>query len=250
MRDECIYSKYARYFDLLYPHDKYERQANILDAVFARYSNRKISHILDLACGTGSLANLLVKRGYAVTGLELSKEMIAIAQSKVPELHAVQGRLEEFPIRGSYDAITCVSALNYLESAGALEELFAHCSESLVDGGLLIIQNALVRGRSHKFGQLHVNTFSNGSISLAKFGTWDLDEATNECQAKFCILLKQHGHTKFDIDLHRLRVFSTGEITSALQKSGLQPYVLDEKTLAPYLKSTAPALFVGRKIVS
>jgi SAM-dependent methyltransferase len=42
------------------------------------------SHILDLCCGTGRLAQALVARGYQVTGLDGSQEMIGFARKNAP----------------------------------------------------------------------------------------------------------------------------------------------------------------------
>ena len=41
---------------------------------------------VDLACGTGSVAAILAKRGLAVTGVDMSEEMLTVAQQKCCDL--------------------------------------------------------------------------------------------------------------------------------------------------------------------
>src|SRR5690242_33383 len=41
--------------------------------------------VLDLACGTGSVLEELLKRGYAAEGADASAPMLAVAREKLPE---------------------------------------------------------------------------------------------------------------------------------------------------------------------
>lgn len=42
------------------------------------------AHVLDLGCGSGRDAQVFVERGFRVTGVDLSKNLIALAQAVVP----------------------------------------------------------------------------------------------------------------------------------------------------------------------
>ena len=44
------------------------------------------SSILDVPCGAGRISIELARRGYAVTGIDLSTELLELAQSKAREL--------------------------------------------------------------------------------------------------------------------------------------------------------------------
>lgn len=52
------------------------------DALMGRLLPEAPARVLDMGCGTGSLSVLLAERGYAVTGLDLSPKMLAVAQDK------------------------------------------------------------------------------------------------------------------------------------------------------------------------
>jgi SAM-dependent methyltransferase len=82
MSNAVFRQEYADQYDLLY-HDKdYEAECDLLEEVFRRYGSGPVKTILDLGCGTGNHALPLARRGYQVTGIDLSEEMLAHARRK------------------------------------------------------------------------------------------------------------------------------------------------------------------------
>ncbi len=76
--------EYSKAYDLLYREKDYDRECDFLETIF-RKSGRKVQSVLDLGCGTGGHAVILGKRGYKVTGVDRSAEMIGIAEKKSKE---------------------------------------------------------------------------------------------------------------------------------------------------------------------
>ena len=75
--------EYADLYDLLYSDKDYEAECDLVEEVFRRYSTARIHTILDLGCGTGNHAHILARRGYQITGVDRSNEMLARANQKV-----------------------------------------------------------------------------------------------------------------------------------------------------------------------
>jgi SAM-dependent methyltransferase len=83
MKTKVFGKEYADRYDTLY-HDKdYEEECNLIEEAFRSYADEPVKSILDLGCGTGNHAMPLARRGYQVTGVDRSLEMIEHAKTKL-----------------------------------------------------------------------------------------------------------------------------------------------------------------------
>lgn len=98
------------------------------------------NNILELACGTGDLAVFLAKEGFTVTGLDLSEEMLSVADQKAfdnkVEIAFLQGDMRELPEINAFDGVTCYSdSLCYLKSEEEVLQAFKGVYSNLKVGG-------------------------------------------------------------------------------------------------------------------
>lgn len=95
--------------------------------------------ILDLCCGTGQMIPPLVERGFAVTGLDGSADMLRFARQNAPGTEFVQGDARDFRFDEAFDGVLCTSAsLNHMSSLGDLRQVFDCVQRSLRDGGVFV----------------------------------------------------------------------------------------------------------------
>ena len=97
--------------------------------------------MLDLACGTGTLALLMAERGYDVLGLDRSTGMLAEARRKAAADGAAvrfeQGDMRDFTLPAPVDLATCCyDTLNYLTDAADLARCFQSVARALRSDGL------------------------------------------------------------------------------------------------------------------
>jgi demethylmenaquinone methyltransferase/2-methoxy-6-polyprenyl-1,4-benzoquinol methylase len=82
--------------------------------------------VLDVATGTGLVAAELLARGFDVTGLDQSPDMLARARARFgPRVELVESSAEALPFdEGSFDHLTVTSLLRYVDDpADTLKEL-------------------------------------------------------------------------------------------------------------------------------
>jgi SAM-dependent methyltransferase len=92
---------------------------------------------LDAACGTGRHTSYLAERGFDVSGIDASPEMLAIARAKVPRAKFEIGDVTRLAFGAStFDLVVCALALDHVSNlAGAIGE-FARVTRS---GGRIVI---------------------------------------------------------------------------------------------------------------
>jgi SAM-dependent methyltransferase len=94
------------------------------------------ARILDLCCGTGQLADLLTKRGFRVTGIDGSKEMVALARKNAPRAEFRVADVRSFRLPPDYDAaLSTYDSLNHVMTLEELESVFRNVRAALKDGG-------------------------------------------------------------------------------------------------------------------
>ena len=99
--------------------------------------------VLDLGCGTGSLTELLARKGYDMIGLDNAQEMLQIAMEKrersgLPILYLLQD-MREFELYGTVGAVVSVcDSLNYLLEEEDILQTFRQVNNYLYPQGIFI----------------------------------------------------------------------------------------------------------------
>ncbi len=101
------------------------------------------SRILDAGCGTGSYSVELAKRGYAVTGLDASAELISLARAKAGKAMVTVtfrvGDILKLPSRAGYDGILCRGVLNDIIDGPSRQQALFSLAHALRKGGILVL---------------------------------------------------------------------------------------------------------------
>ena len=94
------------------------------------------ARILDLCCGTGQLAAVLTQRGYRVTGLDSSGEMLRYARENAPGAEFSVADARDFRLADRVDAVICThDSLNHILSVEELGGAFRCARAALAPGG-------------------------------------------------------------------------------------------------------------------
>ncbi|MFQ5694321.1 MAG: class I SAM-dependent methyltransferase, partial [Nitrospinota bacterium] len=99
--------------------------------------------MVDLACGTGRLANLFAAKGWTVVGVDLSKDMLALAEKNSRKTRAnikyVRGDMRKWSKAKFADLVTCAyDSLNHLPTKSDLQKVFRNVYRTLKPGGIFL----------------------------------------------------------------------------------------------------------------
>lgn len=129
------------YYHILYQHRDNEEAAFFIDTLVRNLNIKQGEKILDLACGKGRHSIYLNKKGFDVTGVDLSEQNIALAKKYENDtLH-----FEVHDMRDVYQPDTYQYIFNLFTSFGYLDTKEANLNvikttvESLKVGGKLLI---------------------------------------------------------------------------------------------------------------
>lgn len=99
-----------------------------LQRVYELIEDRSGGTVLDVGCGPGVTVEHLVKRGFEVYGVDISKEMVTECQKQfghLPAAHFSVGKIEalEFP-DAFFDVVLCMGVVEYVDDdAVAVKEM-------------------------------------------------------------------------------------------------------------------------------
>jgi SAM-dependent methyltransferase len=129
------YAGFARFYDRIMG-DRSEEIGRIESYIGRHRPGAK--SLLELGCGTGAILSGLAG-SLAVTGVDRSPEMLAIAADRVPAARLVRADMTNFKLPVAFDVVICVfDTLNHLPTFDAWLALFDRVHEHLADGGLFI----------------------------------------------------------------------------------------------------------------
>ncbi|MBP0723751.1 class I SAM-dependent methyltransferase [Bacillus sp. RG28] len=136
------YNRFATLYDGLMQDVPYDSWLKFLEDAFRDLGLTNPS-IVDIGCGTGTLPILLAKKGYSVTGIDLSEEMLSMAMEKAEqEKVTIPFYMQNMMELEGFENIDCISilcdSLNYLQSEEEVAMTFQKVHESLKSGGLFI----------------------------------------------------------------------------------------------------------------
>jgi SAM-dependent methyltransferase len=180
--------------------------------------------LLDVGCGTGKSFLPLLRRGWEVTGCDISPSMLERAREKA----GAQARLEvadmrELPVFGEFDLAWCLDdAINYLLSEEELVRALGGMRSNLAPTGLAAFDvNTLLVYRTF-FAE--TETVERGGRRLVWRGQVAADvEPGSICESTLEVTsLEPVEGAEAAVHSHLQRHFPEAEVLAALERAGLE----------------------------
>ena len=148
------YMDFARVYDIFMDDTPYEEWCDCLVGLLEKYRDNDIgvinpnlqqehNSILDLGCGTGTLTELLARRGYDMIGIDNAQEMLQIAMDKRDrsglDILYLQQDMRSFELYGAVGAVVSVcDSINYLLEEEDVVQTFRLVNNYLLPDGIFI----------------------------------------------------------------------------------------------------------------
>ena len=216
------YDALAASYDSLMADGDYRRRAAFL-ARRLRKSPIPAATVLDLACGTGTLACLLARRGYQVLATDSSEEMLTQAAAKAEALEKNRPLflLQPMPrlrLAQPVDAVvSTLDSLNYLTAERDLRETFRRVRRWLRPGGLFLFDVNTPYKLRRMDGQMYMD---EGEESFCVWRTF-FSPKKQICTYQVDLFrLRPDGAWDRRFEEHRERAWSEETLREALLEAG------------------------------
>ena len=190
----------------------------------------------DLACGTGSVALLLAQRGLQVTAVDMSWEMLMVAQQKAADADVypqfVCQKLQELQLPRGVDLAVCaLDSIDYILDPEDCKEAIRRVYKALNPGGCFIFDV----NTPDKLRAMDGQVFLDEDEDVYCVWRGEFDEATNICSYGMDLFQRQGGVWHRSFEEHKEYAYSADQLVSYLRQAGFTSIAVyaDRKFAAP-----------------
>lgn len=235
------YTDFAMVYDTFMDETPYEQWCEFLMELFRKYGAQKDdtrqensavmdnlrqerNTVLDLGCGTGTLTELLARRGYDMIGVDLSEEMLRIAVDKREKsgldiLYLCQD-MRELELYGTVGAAVSVcDSVNYLLEEDDVVQTFRLVNNYLYPEGLFIFDFNTI----YKYAEIIGDTTIAENREECSFiweNTYYEEERINEYDLTIFVREEGDRYRRFQ-ETHLQRGYSLKEMRGMVEAAGL-----------------------------
>jgi len=220
--------EYAPWYDLIYEDKDYVAEAAFVEQQLHRHGAGS-GTLLDLGCGTGMHAIEFARRGWIVTGIDLSEKMIDRAKARLSHSLRVSFRQGDVCRAGGerdFDAvISLFHVASYQTSTSRLESMIATARAALKPGGILLFDYWYGEAVLAQGVQTRVKVIERPPLRLTRIAQPAHDEANALVEVKYTLFCEDMvlSTIKRVEETHLLRYWFPLEVDSSLRASGLDP---------------------------
>ncbi len=224
-----VFGKYSDYYNLLYKDKDYAAEAEYIHNLIQRYDPSAKS-VLNLGCGTGGHDFPLARKKYEMTGVDMSNEMLAVANSQLLTLnlqpsaiHFVQGDIRKIRIERIFDVvISLFHVMSYQTTNDDIMATLDTVRGHLKDDGLFIFDfwygPAVLTDRP----AVRVKRLEDEELSVYRIATPVIHLNENIVDVNYEVLIEDRKTKMLDKlqEIHNMRYFFLPELEFILTTAG------------------------------
>jgi ubiquinone/menaquinone biosynthesis C-methylase UbiE len=242
------YSRYAEIYDL--DQTYFSRETALYLPRLLKRRGWYGTRILDLACGTGTLAIELARQGYQVWGVDLSADMLRQAEKKATQSRfAVPFRrqdMRQLQLNETFDLVTCAyDSMNYILELSEIAEICRRVYRHLDPGGIFYFDMNSLHSLANIWGT-KVEA-EDDAMPYIWTSTWEPETQLSSLQATFFVR-KGELYERIS-EIHIERGYAREDVLRVMAEAGFS----DGEALAwgeeyPANDLTERIAFIGMKV--
>lgn len=223
-----IFNKYAEFYDILYKEKDYEAECDFLESIFNKYRDKSIKNLLDVGCGTGGHVFHLSQRGYKITGVDISADMLKIAKRKAQKLNLnikfKKGDMRNLNLNFLFDAaISMFSVMSYQTTNEDVAKALRSVRKHIKPNGLFIFDfwfgPAVITLKPSE----RIKIINKNKDSIFRLASPVLNLLKQIVEVKYTILRIRDDHVMNLVgETHLMRHFYPQEIELFLKENGFE----------------------------
>ncbi len=220
-----VFEKYAQYYDLLYQDKPYDQEAGYVDSLI-RARLGSASSLLDLGCGSGRHARGFVQRGYQITGVDQSEQMLQAARDNLngSDVSFHQGDVRSVRLQKRFDVVVSLfHVMCYVTTNDDLKAGFRTVADHLNPGGLFIFDLWYGPAVLHQAPEVRVKRIDDRQVQITRIAIPHLLVNDNCVEVKYRLFVRDRKTDQIDefAEHHRVRYLFLPEIHELLASAGL-----------------------------
>ncbi len=232
-----MYRDFAAVYDTFMDNTPYEFWGERLDGLIRKYGVSKPERdaedvmdsernlLVDLGCGTGTLTELMYRKGYDMIGVDRSESMLNAAMEKKDrsgsEILYLQQDMRELDLYSTVGTVFSVcDSLNYILEEEELLTVFSLVENYLFPGGLLIFDF----NTDYKYREVIGNATiaeNREDCSFIWENIYDIEEEINEYDLTLFVR-ETDGRFRRFTETHLQRGYTSEQMSSLVRKAGLE----------------------------
>jgi ubiquinone/menaquinone biosynthesis C-methylase UbiE len=227
--------------------------AEILPAIIENYKIPNTGSLLDVACGEGSFALSMAEKGWQVTGIDQSDEMLRLAnhraaQSKT-DVTFINQDMRFLDFANKFELATCwFDSLNYMLTADDLQSTINNVARALKPGGWFLFDMNTTYGLAVKWQKVRCYV-QQETPDLLELHRTSYDFEHHKACLKITWFVRDGNTWERFEEKHVERAFSIHEIEACLAYAGFK--VIDKfgslSDLTPVMPNSNRVWFIAHK---
>jgi SAM-dependent methyltransferase len=220
-----VFNEYARYYDLLYRDKDYACEAEYVHKLIQTHAPGARS-ILNLGCGSGRHDRELEKRGYRITGVDLSEEMLTAARRAAEgsqQLAYHHGDIRTVRLDEKFDVvISLFHVMSYQTTDDDLLAALRTANEHLNPDGLFVFDCWYGPGVLTDRPAVRVKELEDDALQITRIAQPVMYPNDNAVDVNFHVFIrnKDGGQVHEIRETHRMRYLFAPEIRGYSEESG------------------------------